>query len=186
MMTTTLRQILPATLIADRVLLRSLTERDVPSMVNLANNKKIAEMLSRLPHPYTAADAKAFIADIADSPGERAWAIARRDDQRLMGVVGVMFSPEQPPEIGYWLGEAYWRQGFAAEALSTLVAYLDATGRCPTIIARTRQDNTASIGLLEKMGFELGKTVEGEGGRFDGVPLNLYERASLSEAVVHG
>ena len=38
----------------------------MPELVVLANNRRVAEMLARMPHPYGEAEARAFLAMIAD------------------------------------------------------------------------------------------------------------------------
>jgi hypothetical protein len=48
-------------LATERLILSVPGEADIPDMVELANNRRIAEMLSRLPHPYGEAEARTFI-----------------------------------------------------------------------------------------------------------------------------
>ncbi len=42
----------------DRLVLRALCQRDVPVIVQLAGDRRVAENTARIPHPYTAADAE--------------------------------------------------------------------------------------------------------------------------------
>ncbi len=99
-----LKTTLPSTIRSERLVMRPLGDQDVAQLVVLANNKKIADVLARLPHPYTEDDAKYFI-NLANSDGaEKVWAITLAGD--LIGVCGLTFSDETPsPELGYWLGE---------------------------------------------------------------------------------
>ncbi len=53
------------------------------------------------------------------------------------------------PEISYWLGREFWRQGVATKAL---LAFLDEAKDRP-LYARVAKDNLASIRVLEKCGF---------------------------------
>ena len=48
-------------LVTERLVLRPPDDDDLPELVELANNRRIAEMLARMPHPYGEAEAKAFL-----------------------------------------------------------------------------------------------------------------------------
>ena len=53
-----------------RLSLRAPLRSDVPAMVALAGNRRVAENTARIPHPYTAADAAGLIASV-ESNGRR-------------------------------------------------------------------------------------------------------------------
>lgn len=55
--------------------------------------------------------------------------------------------------LGYKLLPAYWRQGFATEAVSHLITALFEENQMHRIEAYTLSDNYASIGLLLRLGF---------------------------------
>jgi RimJ/RimL family protein N-acetyltransferase len=67
-------------------------------------------------------------------------------------VVGHVLSYEESgkPEVSYWLGRAFWGQGFATQALKIFLAEVIKTR---PIYARVAKDNLASIRVLEKCGF---------------------------------
>lgn len=56
-------------------------------------------------------------------------------------------------EVGYWLGRAFWGQGFATEALRELLRYLNQPGLWP-VFADVDLRNTRSIRVLENCGFQ--------------------------------
>ena len=158
------RDMLPVSIATRRLVLRSPIRGDVPELVRLADNKRIADMLARLPSPYTRADAIAFIEIFAQRADERPYAITLNG--ALIGVVGFTFREGRPPELGYWLGEPHWGQGFMTEAAKALVEEAQSTGLFRLIGARALAENEASLHLLEKLGFKrVGKiTEEGAGG----------------------
>jgi hypothetical protein len=49
-------------LVTERLVLRPPHEDDVPDLARLANNRRIAEMLARMPHPYGVREGRAFVA----------------------------------------------------------------------------------------------------------------------------
>lgn len=72
-----------------------------------------------------------------------------------VGVCGLVkrdFLPE--PDLGYALLPAYCGNGYAAEAAGAVLADARESLRLHRILAITDPDNTASIALLLKLGFE--------------------------------
>ena len=78
----------------------------------------------RCPSPIGARTAATFIARLPTAADtSRAYAITGADD-RLMGVMLLKFADGKVPELGYWLGEPHWGQGYAGEAAIGLLAAL--------------------------------------------------------------
>ncbi len=145
------RDALPHRLVTPRLVLRAPIRGDVPDLVRLADNQAIFEMLARLPHPYTRADGIAFVEIFAQRPDERPYAITL--DDQFLGIVGLSFYSEGPPELGYWLGEPYWGRGIMSEAVKGLLEAAFATGLYPRIKSRALKANLRSQRVLEKAGF---------------------------------
>jgi RimJ/RimL family protein N-acetyltransferase len=51
--------------------------------------------------------------------------------------------------LGYWLGEAFWRRGIGTAAVRQFVDTIETR----PLYAEPHQDNTASVKLLERLGF---------------------------------
>ncbi|TIX38096.1 MAG: N-acetyltransferase, partial [Mesorhizobium sp.] len=49
-------------LATERLVMRAPRESDIEQLVALADNRHVAEMLARMPHPYGEAEARAFLA----------------------------------------------------------------------------------------------------------------------------
>ncbi|MEO6014916.1 MAG: GNAT family N-acetyltransferase [Devosia sp.] len=146
------RDSLPGKIATKRLVLRAPIRGDVPDLVKLADNKAIANRLARLPSPYTRADAVGFVEIFAQRPDERPYAITL--GERLIGVVGFTFFEDRPPEIGYWLGEPHWGQGYMTEAAAGLIEAAHKTHFFDLIGGRALADNAGSINVLEKLGFK--------------------------------
>lgn len=145
------RDALPHRIETPRLVLRAPIRGDVPDLVKLADNKAIYEVLARLPHPYTRADGVAFVEIYAQRPDERPYAITLND--QFIGVVGLTFFTDGPPELGYWLGEPHWGKGIMSEAVKGLIEAAFATRLFPRLKSRALASNTASLRVLEKAGF---------------------------------
>lgn len=92
-------------------------------------------------------------------------------------IIGFIFIYEQEQEtksnnqislhLGYLLGEKYWYKGYASEVLTALVGYYKIQSKAKLLLAGVTADNTASINVLTKCGFELtGSEMTAEGNLF--------------------
>src|SRR5881396_3354586 len=89
-----------------RLVLRAPTLDDAETLATLVNDRRIAEMTTRIPHPNTLADTEAFLATVNHGDGETAFLITARDGT-LLGICGIARRSGQPPELRYWLGVPY-------------------------------------------------------------------------------
>jgi RimJ/RimL family protein N-acetyltransferase len=135
-----------------RLALRAPRLEDVKTVATLANDRRIAENVARIPHPYKVSDAESFIAGANKAGGEAAFLITLRDET-VVGACGVA-PQEQTPELGYWLGVPYWGQGYATEALHAVIDYAFTDLGHEALQAGSRVTNPASRRVLEKCGFQ--------------------------------
>lgn len=85
------------------------------------------------------------------------WAVERRADGAFLGFCGLKRGPADTPiaddiEIGWRLGRAHWGQGYAREAAAACLDWSWATLNVMSIAAITVQGNSASWGLMERLG----------------------------------
>jgi RimJ/RimL family protein N-acetyltransferase len=137
--------------------LRAPHEEDIDALAHLANNANIATMVSRMPLPYTAKDAADFVRRTkAGEIGKCVYAITRMDNGEFMGCCGLEPDPVEPGtvELGYWLGEPYWNNGYTTEAAHALIDMAFRTRDIDFIDARCRVTNVASRRVIQKCGFQ--------------------------------
>jgi RimJ/RimL family protein N-acetyltransferase len=168
------RDMLPVRIQTPRLVLRAPIRGDVPDLVRLADNRKIHEVLSRLPSPYTRADGIGFVEIIAQRADERPYAITL--DGSFIGVVGFTYFKEGPSELGYWLGEPFWGRGYMTEAARALLDAAFATGLYPQVKSRALASNTASLKVLEKTGFKRVGEGTDDAGTLKGKPIIFLMR----------
>src|ERR1700686_4391469 len=135
-----------------RLALRAPRLEDVKTVATLANDRRIAENVARIPHPYKVSDAESFIAGANKAGGEAAFLITLRDET-VVGACGVA-PQEQTPELSYWLGVPYWGQGYATEALHAVIDYAFTDLEHESLQSGARVTNPASRRVLEKCGFQ--------------------------------
>ena len=141
-----------------RLTLRPPRLQDAPAVVALLDNRKIAAMTAHIPYPYALADAEEWIGSIDHRDGDEQifFLFANKDGKEvLVGACGTMTVDATTRELGYWLGEPFWGQGYASEAARAVVARSLATPRVARIDANCQTRNIASRRVLEKTGFVL-------------------------------
>ncbi len=155
---TTIKDRLPTSIRTERLVLTVPSMAHAPAIAQLANNKNVHRWMARLPFPYALSDAEFFVEEIVPTAEEACFAIEA--DGTFIGVVGLHFNDGQVPELGYWLGEPFWGQGYASEAARALVAEARAAG-ATALRSRALKENAGSRNVLRKAGFtETGEVIE--------------------------
>lgn len=128
---------------------------DEPALARHANNRKVWLNLRDLfPHPYTPADAKAWVAANLGVQPVRNHVIDV--DGVAVGSVGI--SPladvnRRSAEIGYWLAEEMWGRGIMTEAVGACTERAFRELDVVRIQAAVFEWNPASMRVLEKCGY---------------------------------
>ena len=136
-----------------RLVLRAPCRADAKAIAGLINDRRIAENTSRIPHPYSVADAHAFLAQANRTPAEPTFLIALADGTVIGGCgIGTLRGPN--PELGYWIGVSYWGHGYGTEAARAVIDHAFAELRCEWLAGGARVSNPASRRVLEKCGFQ--------------------------------
>ncbi|KQT48178.1 hypothetical protein ASG47_07350 [Devosia sp. Leaf420] len=158
---TALKHRLPERLSTERLVLVTPDLTHVPRIAALANNERVHRVMSRLPFPYSEDDALFFINEVVPDPQEKCFAITLGG--QFIGVVGLSMGPDTAPELGYWLGEAYWNHGYATEAARAVIAAAKEAG-ATSLKSRALMSNAPSRNVLKKLGFiEIGEGTDQQG-----------------------
>ena len=168
--TPSLREARACVLETERLTLRKPTLADVKAIANLANDRRIAENMRRLPHPYLLDHGVEFVRAIADGRRETVFLI--ENNYEPIGVVGVDWREPESPELGYWLGVEHWGQGFGTEAARAMIDFTFEEFDVEQLISAARVANPASRNILEKCGFQ-----------WSGVELHRFEALGSSTPV---
>jgi len=140
-------------LVTERLVMRSPREADIPQLVLLADNRHVAQMLARMPYPYGESEARAFLAMAQSRKAGIVHALTLAGTGTLVGCAGLTMT-DRGLELGYWIGEPYWRRGYATEAAHALVDLAFGSTGIQALQASTRVINPASRRVIHKCGFQ--------------------------------
>lgn len=138
------------------IALRPFLPDDAPRIAALLENGAVAQTTALIPHPYGLADAESWIAvhrELARTGDEYIFAITKKPKKDVVGAIGVRRKPDRFGHIGYWVGEKYWGQGLATEALQSVVAIGFDWLHADFLTALALHSNPASCRVLEKSNF---------------------------------
>lgn len=121
-----------------------------------ANSKAIwANLRDQFPYPYTADDAERWVQFAVDPVIETNFAIDVAGE--AVGNIGLRIGDDierHSAEVWYWLGETYWGRGIITAALKAITHHAFNELNLIRVYAMPFARNTASIKVLEKVGYK--------------------------------
>jgi RimJ/RimL family protein N-acetyltransferase len=148
------------TITTARLILRPVRREDGPLLLPLIANWNVARWLAAVPWPYGAQDMTEFLETIAlPRTGRPKPIFAMVREGQPIGLIECIGQPESNvapgTDLGYWLGEPYWGNGYATEAAAALIDHAFAQPAADMIRSGVFEGNAASLHLQEKLGFEV-------------------------------
>lgn len=137
--------------------LRDYANSDIETLLDLANNKLVSRFLVyTFPYPYTRADAEWWVSAGVKAEGDVTKVIEYNG--QFVGSVGIARKKgwrDHLAEIGYWLGEPYWGNGIATQAVQQMTDYAFSDLKLQKLYALILAPNTVSMRVVEKCEYEL-------------------------------
>jgi len=144
-------------IVLSRCRLRPFRDGDQASIARYANNRRVwLNLRDGFPHPYTRADADAWVRRVAGQDPPTQFGVEVEGE--VVGGIGLTPQGDvhrRSAEIGYWLGEPFWGSGIMSEAVPAFTAYALATFDVCRLYATVFEWNRASARILEKAGYVL-------------------------------
>lgn len=141
-----------------RLVIRKFDESDSKDVAKICSNYNVAKTTLGIPHPYTEEMAKSWIDktrmkfDLKESY-ELAITLKENPD-KVIGCVALMGDKEHRAELGYWIDELKWGNGYATEATETIIDFGFEKMGLKTIFGRYFDINPASGKVMEKSGLK--------------------------------
>ena len=146
-------------LTTDRLVLRPFRESDAAMLQVLLQCKEIDANTRTIEHPYPDGAAKVWIGTHLPKWNEGAAAVFAIFQKSCLdepvGAIGLEInSRDENAELGYWVGESWWGQGFCTEAAHAIVEFGFSFLGLKKIHAHHLARNPASGRVMEKIGME--------------------------------
>lgn len=153
-------------LFGDKVSLRELTEDDVPAWFARASDSESA-VLAGDPIPKSIEMGVQWLQRHRDRFRQQAgiqWAIVPKGSTNSVGSIGLTITSkeERRAGLGIVIGRASWGKGIGTSAAHLVTGYAFSTLGLAEIQAEVLQRNLASRRLLEKVGFQLLRSIPGD------------------------
>ena len=136
---------------------------DKSALAAMINNKNILNNLrDGIPYPYTEKDAEDYISAMLSVDETKTFPFAITAGDELIGSISVFRCDNihsRTAEVGYYIAEPYWGQGYGTCAVKQICAYIFENTDIIRIFADPFACNTASCRVLEKAGFQLEGTL---------------------------
>ncbi len=142
---------------SERLLLRPVRESDADDIFEIFSNKEVMKYYDLLPF-NSISDATNQVDIFRKCLEEKTmirWGIELKENKKLIGTCGFFaFSEESlKAEMGYELNRNYWNRGIMSEALKMITDFIFHKTEINRIEAYVEPLNTASMKLLESLGF---------------------------------
>jgi len=126
-------------------------KKDISSLVKELNNWNISKWLVEVPYPYSINDANFWITKTQQD--EFSFNIYVKNN--LIGGISLSKKFDDTKwELGYWIGEEYWGNGYAIEACENLIKYFFTNTNNRQIYASHMVDNIKSKKIILTLGFK--------------------------------
>ena len=145
-------------MVTERLQLNPIVQSDAVRIAELlADDLETIQMTEDLPDPCTPESAKDWVR-ARRRPGENIFAIQVNETGVLIGCVGIK-QDGAVVHLTYWIGRAYWNNGYATEAAWLVVRNARSLG-VTKVVSEVFVENAASVRVLEKLGFQNVGTIE--------------------------
>ncbi len=138
-------------LVTRRLTLRPPLEVDAEAITAGLQNPNVTRMLTRVPSPYYEGDALAWIKQNGSRSDAAFFSIYR---EKFLGAVSIVPAEDGAMDLGYWLDQSAWGQGFMSEAARAVTSHAFRKFGLDEITSGAYEDNRASMAVLIKLGFE--------------------------------
>ncbi|MCM2448476.1 GNAT family N-acetyltransferase [Rahnella sp. CG8] len=139
----------------DRLILRPLVLEDAQAIQQLAGDPRVAIWTTSFTTPFSHQQSVNWVnrAINAMQAGQAiSLAITLSESAKLIGVVNLRLPENERPQLGYWLGVAYWGKGYCTEAVQALLRYGFRQLGLEQIHARCYDNNVASEKVMLRCG----------------------------------
>ena len=153
-------------LTTERLILRDVELSDAKSIRKYINNLNVSRYLLAVAFPYTKKDAEWWVNHCKEEQKKKPrenyeFGIVIKPGKEVVGGVGLskVDLGQGTADIGYWIGEDFWRKGYVSEAIIKLIEYAFNELELRRLKIPAFVENEGSNGLAKKLGFKFEGTL---------------------------
>lgn len=142
------------------IILGSLFVEDFPTLIANISDKEIYNNTLMVPYPYKTEDAQFYFNLIKsfekESGIKKDWTIRHKGN--VIGGIGLLYNyglKSHKSEMGYWIGKSFRNKGIMTKVIRQFADYIFNNRKLIRLEANVFIDNSASVKVLEKAGFNL-------------------------------
>lgn len=140
-----------------RLDIHDLALEDAPAMAKYRAKEEVARYQSYKNYNLTKATKR--IQECLDNPfefkpGSYQLGIYLKGTDTLLGDIYINIAFNNEISLGYTLDSEYWRKGYMYESMRTFLRFLHEEYQVKVVYCMVKLANTASLNLLNKLGFE--------------------------------
>ena len=156
----------------DRLILRDWREEDWPRFWEGANTPAVMRWLGGVCDADKRAGAQDRLLGYQRDHGHTFWVVERKADGAILGFCGLKRcnqagGPQGMMEVGWRLREDAWGQGYAREAATASLDLAFKRFGADEVVALTVARNTASWGLMKRLGMQRREDLDFANADFD-------------------
>jgi len=147
-------------IIGQRLILRLITESDLEAIHQLQSIPEV-DRYNTLGIPKDFEETKTVMAPLLEATQKEnidyyTFAIEQKSSKNLVGLIALILGPKKynSGEVWFKLNPSFWGNGFATEALNSILEFGFNTLKLHRIEAGCAVDNLASSNVLEKAGMQ--------------------------------
>ena len=137
-------------LLTPRLVIKKIEDKDKNKLILELGNWEVSKWLSRVNYPYSEEDADDWFYIVSQSN----FNLNVFRNNSLIGGIGLTQNKEKFYELGFWIAENYWGNGYASEAVRALLVFTNKQLGMNKIEASHMYENTQSRYVLQKNGFK--------------------------------
>lgn len=155
------KQLEGVTMETERLLLRNFEDRDAEDCFDFLSDRESCYLDGGY-EPFEKKDGEYWWLMEKLKGQKSRFILWHKEDQRVIGMLNLMHKEDravETVEIGYVVSPAYYRWGYATEAVKKAISYLFENTEVELITAAAVPHNTASLAMLNKLGFTYEGTI---------------------------
>ena len=153
------------TLYTDRLILRRVTENDIPDIYEAARDPEVGPRCGWPPHKNIG-ESEFVVRNVLK--GDQCYCIALKENNKAIGIIEIKLfgtgrseaSSEDECELGFWLGRSYWGNGYMPEAGREMIRHAFEDLDMKKIYCGHIEENAQSARVQEKLGFRFLRRTE--------------------------